>query len=107
MLQTIREITILTDQERINTYWLGWLALDPESGAFLYQTRGRGKGGLPSYILILPNRTPQERGGLTTRYEFDYPQGRKFIREWTEQEAIETANQKLAKMLHKQHIGND
>ena len=51
------------------------------------------------YILILLNRSVDERGGLFADYDWDYPQGRKFVRAWNDVEAIELANAKLAKML--------
>jgi hypothetical protein len=77
----------------------GWHALDVESGAFMYRTHGRGKYGLPKYVLILPNKSPEERGGLLERYDWDYPSGRKFIRAWTFDEALSIANERLKKML--------
>ncbi len=90
----------LSETDKIAALLLrSWRALDVESGAFLSRTHGRGKYGLPKYILILPNKTPEERGGLLARYEWDYPKGRKFIRAWTEEEAIESANARLKKML--------
>jgi hypothetical protein len=98
MLRPISQVT-LTDTERIAAVLKGWMALDTETGAFLSQTRGRGKRGLPTYILILPNKTLIQRGGLFAEYDWDYPKDRKFIREWTDEAAIETANKRLRKML--------
>jgi hypothetical protein len=95
MLQPI-ETAIPDPIERL---FCPWNALDPDSGAFLFRTNGRGKGGLPTYVLIKPNKTVAVRGGLFTPYQWDYPTGRKFIRAWTLEEAIEIGNQRLAKMM--------
>ena len=98
MLKPIDEID-LSGTERITAIIRGWVALDTDTGAFLSQTSGRGKGGLPKYILILPNKSVAERGGLFASYQWDYPKGRKFIRAWTLREAVEAANIKLARMV--------
>ena len=75
-------------------------AIDTESGAIFFRTNGRGKGGLPKYILILPNEKPAP-DTVWTQYRhgsWEYS-NRKFIRAWTFQEALEIANQKLSKLL--------
>lgn len=80
----------------------GWVALDPETGAQLSVSYRRIKyGNAPRYYLIVPNKSVQERGGLFTSYDWD-DDGRKVFRAWTEQEAIEVGNRKLAKILAKQ-----
>ena len=53
----------------------------------------------PRYVLILPNKSVEERGGLFFNSDWNYPTGRKFLRAWSTAEAIEIANVKLAKML--------
>jgi len=75
----------------------GWDAIDPDSGAHLSSSHGRSSRA-PKYILILPNKPVQERG-LFGPSDWDYPQGRKFVRAWSLKDAIEAANVKLAKMM--------
>jgi hypothetical protein len=72
-------------------------AIDTETGAFLMRTNGRGKGGLPKFVLIKPNKSVEERGGLFTPYDWD-DKNRKFIRAWTLREAIEIGNKRLERM---------
>ena len=88
----------LPEQDRFNALMRGWIAVDPISGAHLSCSYGRTSKA-PKYILILPNKSVEERGGLFAPYDWDYPQGRKFVRAWTEQEAIAEADTKLIKML--------
>lgn len=95
MLTSVRE---LSDQDRMNALWKDWVAVDPVTGAHLSRLNGRTRKA-PRYVLILPNKSVEERGGLFGPYEWDYPQGRKFVRAWTVQEAIEQADAKLIKML--------
>lgn len=83
-----------------------WVAIDPESGAQLSVSHGRTSKA-PKYILVLPNRSVEERGGLFATYDWDYPDGRKFLRAWTTKEAIEIANVKLAKMLEERAATNE
>lgn len=99
MLKLIGEIEELTPAERLGAVIRGWVALDMESGAQLSQTHGRTKGGLPKYVLILPNKSVEGRGGHFEYADWDYPGGRKFIRAWTLKEASDIANQKLERML--------
>lgn len=75
-----------------------WCAIDLENGAFLSMSHGRTSKA-PKYILILPNKSIEERGGLFTPYNWDYPTGRKFLRAWSTAEAIQIANVKLEKIL--------
>lgn len=93
--------TGLSSTEQLAALLRGWEAIDIETGAHLGQTHGLGKGGLPTFILILPDRTPNERGGLFNDPDWTYPTGRKRIRARTLREAIELANKKLEKMLKK------
>jgi hypothetical protein len=87
-------------QDRFSAMMRGWVAVDTESGAHLSVSHGRTSRAA-KYILILPNKTIQERGGLFGPCDWDYPEGRKFVRAWNSGEAIELANEKLRKMLLK------
>lgn len=91
-------INQLPPDDYLAAIFRGWVAIDPESGAQLSVSHGRTSKA-PKYILILPNRSVEARGGLFASYDWDYPRGRKFLRAWTVEEAIEIANVKLAKML--------
>lgn len=74
-------------------------AIDTESGATLQRTNGRGKGGLPKYVLILPNEKPAtDTDWAKYRHGSWEYSNRKFIRAWTFAEALEIANSRLAKM---------
>jgi hypothetical protein len=93
MLQLIEQV--ITDP--IQRLFCQWDAIDTETGAFLMRTNGRGKGGLPKFVLIKPNKSVEERGGLFTPYDWD-DKNRKFIRAWTLREAIEIGNKRLERM---------
>jgi len=95
MLTAARE---LPEQDRFNAVMRGWVAVDPITGAHLSCSYGRTSKA-PKYILILPNKSVEERGGLFGPYEWDYPHGRKFVRAWTDQEAIALADAKLIRMM--------
>lgn len=76
-------------------------AVDFEHGAFLSKTAGRGKGGLPKYVLIVKEANAGAANVsalMRTGFEWDY---RSFVRAWSLREAIEIANQRLAKHLAK------
>jgi hypothetical protein len=94
----LKPISELPNQDKWNAIVRGWVAVDPDSGAQLSASHG-STSKAPKYILILPNKSVEERGGLFAPYDWDYPHGRKFVRAWTDVEAIELANAKLAKML--------
>ena len=53
MLQLIEQV--ITDP--IQRLFCQWDAIDTETGAFLMRTNGRGKGGLPKFVLIKPNKS--------------------------------------------------
>ena len=94
MLQPIEELI----PDPVHRLFCRWDAIDTETGAFLFRTNGRGKGGLPTYILIKPNESVAERGGwLSTKYTWE-SKNRKFIRAWSLTEAITIGDQRLAKM---------
>lgn len=75
-------------------------AIDPETGATLWQTNGRGKGGLPKYVLIKPRARPLPSTDWSQyRMPSDWEdKDRKFIRAWTVSEAIAIGNERLEKM---------
>lgn len=75
-------------------------AIDTESGATLQRTNGRGKGGLPKYVLIRPNEPPAPNTDWM-KYRLGHweDRNRKFIRAWSLVEAIAIGNERLAKML--------
>lgn len=91
-------ISQLPPDDYLAAIFRSWVAIDIESGAQLSMSHGR-TSKTPKYILVLPNKSVEERGGLFASYDWDYPHGRKFLRAWTVEEAIEIANVKLAKML--------
>lgn len=105
MLQPIEEI-LTEDQKLWRAFGLGggvanWAAICPETGAQLSASSGRRKAGRPSrWILILPNKTPTERGGLLESYEWDDGE-RRFITGYTLSEALPKAQVALNKMLQK------
>lgn len=99
MLKTPKDVLSQADTTKLMLQRYRLVAICPESGAMLNQTNGKGMGGLPTYVLILPNKTVAERGGYLSRYDWDYPAGRKFVRAWSDSEAITAANEKLDKML--------
>ena len=77
----------------------GWCALCPNTGAFLSASRGRSRSGSGhKYVLIVPNETLDERGGFFGDYTWDN-HNRKFVRAWSEDEAIAAANEKLSKIM--------
>lgn len=88
----------LSEADRFAALIKGWSAVCPVTGAFLSASHGRTKRGDTKYVLILPTETPAERGGLFAKYEWN-DEDRKFIRAYSEAEAIEIANKRLEKML--------
>lgn len=91
-------ISQLSQDDQLTAMLRGLVAIDTESGAMLFASHGRSSKA-PKYVLVLPNKSIEERGGLFARYDWDYPKGRKFVRSWGTDTAIELANVKLAKML--------
>jgi hypothetical protein len=87
----------LPEEERATALQLGWVAVDPEGGAFMFKIRST-LGRPPKYVIIQPNKSVEERGGLFAPHQYDYPHGRKLVRAWTDEEAIASANGKLHTM---------
>lgn len=85
----------------------GWIALDETTGAMMTRTHGRGKNGLPKYVLILPKETLAQRNNdLFSSYTWENPD-RKFIRAWNDTEAIKEGNIKLEKMLNSREVARN
>lgn len=99
MIRPISEAE-LTSGERLSAFFNQWIGICTETGAFLRRSNGSSAAGV-RFLLILPNKSPADRGGLLKPYEWSYPHGRKFISAWSDDEAIDLANKKLAKMIIK------
>lgn len=96
MLEQISNFELDT---RLAALFRGWCAICRETGAFLIASAGRPKtGNRRKYILIVPNETIAERGGLFGDYTWG-EKSRKFLRADSDEEAIILANEKLAYML--------
>jgi len=89
----------LSKEEQINAMLFSRKdAICPETGAFLAGSNGRTRSGIRHYVLILPNESVEERGGLFAPYTWEH---RSRISAWTLAEAIEISNQRLPKLLKK------
>lgn len=92
-------ISQLTPEQRLDALIARpkWVAVCQETGAYLMKSDGRSKWGSGTkYFLILPQVNP---GKLFDRGGNDYD--RKVFKAHSLTEAIETANEKLEKMLAK------
>lgn len=89
----------LSDTDKIGVAMIrGWDAVDVENVAYLKQTAGRGKYGLPKFLLIAPDPKPAQFTEILQAY--CYPDFvRSIIRAWSLSEAIDIANQRLPKLL--------
>lgn len=97
MLQPIEQIE--TDQIKLMSIYLrlpNWVAVDPDTGAFMAASNGRTRSGITRYWLIKPNEPLAERG-MFGNYTWS-DGGRKSLRAWSLAEAIEIGNKKLAAM---------
>ena len=104
----LKPIAELPEQDRFNAMMLGWVAVDPESGAYLFRTYGPNQGlTAPKYILILPDEPVAQRRSLFASCAFVYPYGRKVVRAWTDEEAIADANGRLPRMLEQQAAAHE
>lgn len=96
MLKLMCEIE-LTDAERLAALFRSCCAIDTETGAYLIRGYGLHKGGhLPRYVLIVPEETPQERGGLFAGKNYLY-RYRAFIRAMNDEAAVHQANKVLTR----------
>jgi len=99
----LKPISELPEDDHFKAMMLGWVAVDPESGAYLFSTNGRSKSlTAPKYILILPDEPIADRRSLFTNCSFGYPYGRKIVRAWSDEDAIAAANGRLPKMIEQQ-----
>jgi hypothetical protein len=88
----------LSDVNKIGVSMIrGWDAVDTENFAYLHQTNGRGKYGLPKFILVLFVDHPENFEDTLKAYT-DLPRMRSIIRVWSLEEAIEIANKRLPRL---------
>lgn len=89
----------LSDTEKIGVAMIrSWDAVDVENVVYLKQTAGRGKYGLPKFLLIAPDPKPAQFSDILQAY--CYPDFvRSVIRAWSLEEAIEIANKRLPALL--------
>lgn len=96
----LQPISSLPQTERIHALLARphWVAVCQETGAYLMESHGRSKWGSGTrYFLILPKVNP---GKLFEYGEWDN-KDRKIFKAHSLAEAIEQANERLAKMLAK------
>lgn len=95
----LKQMSEFDTNTRLSALFKGWCALCSDTGAFLSAGNGRSKSeNGHKYVLIVPNETLDERGGFFGDYTWDNPR-RKFVRAWSEEEAIAAANKKLSKLV--------
>lgn len=88
----------LSEPEKFAAIFRGYCAVDVETGAYMWASAGRSKWA-PKYNLILPSTTPKQRGDF---FKFDINFVRSTICAWSEEEAIQIANEvRLPKLLRK------
>lgn len=89
----------LSDTDKFGVSFIrGWDAVDVENCVYLKKTAGRGKYGLPKFLLIVPDPKPAQLTDIFQAYSYhDYV--RSVIRAWSLDEAIQIANQRLPKLL--------
>jgi hypothetical protein len=75
----------------------GWDAVDTDNFAYLRQTAGRGKYGLPKFILLLVTNPPEKFEQLLEAYS-NFDKVYSVIRAWSLEEAIEIANKRLPRL---------
>lgn len=93
----LKKMSEFDTNTRLSALFKGWCALCPETGAFLSAGHGRTKSGNGKrYVLIVPIE-PLANRGLFGDYTWDNSR-RKFVRTWSEDEAIISANKKLSKI---------
>ena len=78
----------------------GWDAIDTENFAYLHRTAGRGKYGLPKFILVLFTNHPATFEELLQAYS-QWESAYSVIRAWSLEEAIEIANKRLPRLQKK------
>ena len=94
----LRPISDHDTDTRFAAMFRGWQALDLDNGAYLIVSYGRSRVGSPPKWTLIVKGKHDTLKAMTETFDFKY---RSFIRAWTEQDAIEQANQRLAKYLAK------
>jgi hypothetical protein len=94
MRAMLQPITAFSQDIQLKNIFRGYIALCPETGAYMWRSRGRTSQA-PKYGFICPKVWS---GDFFTYPEWDN-EDRKFVRAWTDAEAIELANEKLARIL--------
>lgn len=103
MLTPISEST-LTDTDRAAALVYNCLAVDVQTGAYLFQSAGQWKNGLLKFILVLPHETPADRGGVFGERRNMFAVERAVIPAWSIDEAIDVANKRLPGMMRRAKI---
>jgi hypothetical protein len=94
----LQHITTFDDDTRFAAGFRNICGLCPETGAMLKYSRGRSRSRRGSrYMLIVPTEPLSERGGYFENYTWDNDR-RKFVRAFSDAEAIKKANTKLVKI---------
>ena len=89
----------LSDVDKVGVAAIrGWDAVDLDNFAYLLQTNGRGKYGLPKFILSVYVEHPETFEDTLKAYA-DYARIYSTIRAWSLDEAIEVANRRLPRLL--------
>jgi hypothetical protein len=98
MLSEIQKST-LSPSEQLAAIIRGFDAVDTESGAYLFKSRGMTRGRMTmKFTLVLPHESAKDRGGffgLGKTFNASY----KRFRCYSHREALERANKALPKML--------
>lgn len=87
-----------SQDHQITMIMRSWAAVDTTTGAILVRSDGRTKSGITHYVLILPDKTIKERGGLFADYHWSNKDRKRFAA-WTDSEAIQMAQARLEKMI--------
>ena len=88
----------LSDVNKIGVLAIrGWDAVDMENFAYLYQTSGRGKYGLPKFILVLFTEHPDKFEDALKAY-LDLSRVSSVIRAWSLEDAIKIADKRLPRL---------
>jgi hypothetical protein len=97
MLKNITDCDLPDSTKIAATMLQGYCAFDTDSHALLRKTRGRGKSGLGTFILIVPTIKAEQSGDYFKWNGADIlmDASRFTVRAWTQEEAIEKANKRL------------
>jgi hypothetical protein len=88
----------LSDVNKVGALCIrGWHAVDTANCGYLYQTSGRGKYGLPKFILVLVVNPPDRFDEVMEAYT-RWERITSVIRAWSLEEAIQIANTRLPRL---------